>query len=70
MSGRGVATVAVDVADLCALHQTMRALDELVHAQPAEVDPYDAIRAARVLSQGMLRRLRDLQTGAVLRVHA
>ena len=37
MSERGIATVAVEVADLCALHQTMRALHDLVHAPPAEV---------------------------------
>lgn len=64
MSG-GVVTV--DVAELIAIYQTMGALHDLVHARPAEVDPYDAIMAARGLSLSMLRRLRDLNTGPVVR---
>ena len=69
MSERGVATVAVDVADLCAIHQMMQALTELVHAPPDEVDAHAAIMAARGLSCSMLRRLRDLETGPVVRAN-
>jgi hypothetical protein len=66
VSERGVATVAVDVADLCALHQTMRALNDLVHAPPADVDAHAAIMAARGLSCSMLRRLGEVSAGPVL----
>lgn len=65
MSGRGVAVVAVDVADLCALHQTMRELHDLVHATPADVDPHAALIAARGLSLAMLRRLGEVSAGPV-----
>ena len=60
--------MAVDVAALCARHQTMRALHDLVHALPAEVDTYDAIRAARGLSVAMLRRLGEVSAGSRVRV--
>ena len=65
MSERGVAVVAVDVADLCALHQTMRALHDLVHAPPAELDAHAALMAARGLSCAMLRRLGDVSAGPI-----
>ena len=65
MSGGGVVTV--DVAELIAIYQTMGALHDLVHAPPADVDAHAALMAARGLSLGMLRRLRDLSTGPVTR---
>ena len=67
MSELGVATLAIDVADLCALHQTMRALHDLVHAPPAEVDAHASLMAARGLSVAMLRRLGEVSAGPVLR---
>ena len=60
-------TVAVDVADLCSLHQTMRALHDLVHAPPAEVDAHASLMAARGLSCAMLRRLGEASAGGVVR---
>lgn len=68
MSERGVATVAIDVADLCGLHQTMQALHDLVHSTPADVDPHAAIMAARGLSCAMLRRLGEVSAGPRVRV--
>lgn len=64
MSG-GVVTV--DVAELIAIYRTAGALHDLVYAHPADVDPHAANMAARGLSLALQRRLRDLQTGPVVR---
>lgn len=59
-----------EVAELIADYQTMGALHDLVHAPPSDVDPHSALMAARGLSLSMLRRLRDLPTGPVVRIGA
>lgn len=64
MSG-GVVTV--DVAELIAIYRTAGALHDLVYSHPADVDPHAANMAARGLSLALQRRLRDLQTGPVVR---
>lgn len=61
-----VATVAVDVGGLCALHQTMRALHDLVHAPPT----VGTLAAARGLSVSMLRRLCAVSAMPVVRAEA
>ena len=53
---------AVDVAE-----QTMRALHDLVHAPPAEVDAHASLMAARGLSCAMLRRLGEVSAGPRVR---
>ena len=58
-----MATVAVDVTDLCALDQTMQVVVELLHGPPADVDPHASVMAARGLLAAMLRRLADLEMG-------